>query len=216
MNKDNELKDLVLEELAWEPSVTPAHIGVSVHGGVVTLNGHVNNFAQKRAAETAAWRVKGVKAVAEEMEVRLPSQYTYGDEEIAATAIAQLKWNALVPKDAVKITVQKGFITLTGQVDWHFQAEAATDALRTLWGVTGITNEMTVKTRVDAGNVGDQIRRALHRSWFEPENVKVSADGGNITLTGTVKSSNDRYLAASTAWAAPGATSVMNEIRVSS
>lgn len=214
MNTDNELKDAVLEELAWEPSVTPAHIGVSVHDGVVTLNGHVSTFAQKRAAEAATWRVKGVKAVAEEMEVQLPTEIRRGDEEIAAAAVAHLQWSSLVPKDAVKVTVQDGWITLTGTVDWHFEAEGAADAVRTLWGVRGISNDITVKTRVNAGDVSEQIRRALHRSWFAPRNVHVSANGGMITLTGTVKTANDRYLAATTAWSAPGATAVMNEIRV--
>lgn len=112
MHNDSTIKDAVLEELAWEPSVTPAHIGVAVHDGVVTLNGHVSSYAQKHAAEVAIWRVKGVTAVAEAIEVRLPSDVKHGDEEIAAAAVVQLRWNSLVPKDAVRVTVQNGWVTL--------------------------------------------------------------------------------------------------------
>jgi len=214
MNTDLELKEAVLEELAWEPSVTPAHIGVAVHNGVVTLSGHVASFTQKRDAEVATWRVKGVKAIAEELEVRLPSDINRGDEEIATAAVSQLRWNSLVPRDAVKVTVQQGWLTLTGQVQWHFESDAAADAVRTLWGVKGLTNNIALKPHVNAADLTAQIQKALHRSWFNSKNVSVTADGGKITLNGTVHSSNDRYLAATTAWAAPGATAVMNEIVV--
>ncbi|MEO7998724.1 MAG: BON domain-containing protein [Gemmatimonadaceae bacterium] len=215
MNTDMEVKKSVLAELAWEPRIAAAHIGVAAHDGVVTLTGHIESYSQKCAAENAALRVKGVKAVAQEMEVRLPTSVQRGDEEIAAAALTQLKWNSIVPKDAIKISVQHGWLTLTGTVDWHFEAQEAAEAVATLWGVVGVTNKVSVKTRVNTTDLSEDIKKALHRSSLEPKNVEVSANGGMITLTGTVKSWQDRELAGTTAWAAPGATSVENDIAVS-
>src|SRR5271163_1415526 len=140
MSKDSQLQQAVINELGWEPSVDSGHIGVSAHDGVVTLNGHVQNFSQKLAAEKAAARVKGVKAVAEEIEVRLPFDVKRGDEEIAAAAVDRLSWDVSVPRDAVKVTVENGQITLTGKVDWHYQKEAAAHDVRGLFGVTGVSD----------------------------------------------------------------------------
>ena len=119
-----------------------------------------------------------------------------------------------VPKDAIKVKVEKGFVTLTGQVDWHFQKEAAAQDIRSLSGVTGVTNKTTVKLRPNTANIRDEIMHALHRSWLDDDNIKVSADGGNVRLTGTVNSWSDRQMAGSTAWAASGTTSVDNDIRI--
>ena len=214
MSNDKQLKQSVLEELKWDPSVNEAHIGVTTKNGVVTLMGHVESYAEKQAAEKAALRVKDVKAVAEEIEVRLPNSVKHGDEEIASAAVSRLAWNVSVPKDKVKATVTKGFLTLTGQVDWHYQHDAAADAVRTLWGVTGVSNQITIKPRVKAGDIQDDIMVALHRSWFDPEKIGVTAMDGNVTLTGTVDYWNERAIAGSTAWAAPGVTSVTNDILV--
>ena len=214
MSTDKQLKQSVLDELNWEPSVNSANIGVTTKDGVVTLMGHVDTYAQKQAAEKATLRVKDVKAVAEEIEVKLAYGIKHGDAEIATAAVNRLAWDASVPKDKVKATVAKGWLTLTGQVEWHYQHDAAADAVRTLWGVTGVSNQITIKPRVDAGDIKDDIMIALNRSWFSPEKIDVTARDGKVTLTGTVDYWDERALAATTAWAAPGVTSVTNDIRV--
>jgi osmotically-inducible protein OsmY len=215
MSQDSQLQQAVLAEFDWEPSVTAGHIGVTANEGVITLSGHVDNYAKKHAAETAARRVKGVKAVAEEIEVRLPFDATRSDADIAAAAIERLSWNVSVPKDSVQVKVEKGWVTLTGQVDWWFQKEAAEHDIRPLHGVIGVSNQATVKPRVNTANLSDDITHALHRSWFfDPEAVHVRADGGRVVLSGSVHSIYERQVAAQTAWAAPGATMVENDITV--
>jgi osmotically-inducible protein OsmY len=195
MPNDNRLQQAVLDELSWEPSVTAAHIGVAANSGVVTLTGHVESFAQKHAAEAAVRRVKGVKAIAEEIEVRLSSATKRSDEEIAGAAIGRFEWDVSIPRDTIKVTVDKGWVTLTGEVDWNYQKDAASLDVRPLFG--------------------DDIVHALHRSWFfDPKTISVSAQGGRIRLTGTVHTWHDRQLAAATAWSAPGATAVENDIAV--
>jgi osmotically-inducible protein OsmY len=214
MYDDKQLKQSVLDELKWEPSVNAAHIGVTTKDGVVTLMGTVETYAEKHAAETAAFRVRDVKGVAEEIEVKLPFSVKHGDSEIASAAVDRLAWDASVPKDAIKVTVSKGWVTLTGQVHWHYQHEAAADAVRTLWGVIGVSNQIAIKPVVNASNIKADIMAALHRSWFSPDKIDVSAHDGKVTLTGNVEFWDERALAGTTAWAAAGVTSVSNEIRV--
>lgn len=216
MSQDSQLQQSVLAEFDWEPSVAAGHIGVTAHAGVVTLSGHVDSYAKKHAAEMAARRVKGVKAVAEEIEVRLPFETKRSDEEIAAAAIERLSWNVSVPKDSVQVRVEKGWVTLTGQVEWWFQKDAAARDIRPLHGVVGVSDQTTIKPRVNTAGLTDDITHALHRSWFfDPEQVHVRAEGGKVMLTGTVHSSYERQIAGRTAWAAPGATNVVNDIAVS-
>ena len=210
---DEKLKSAVLEELTWEPSVSPSNIGVIAKDGVVTLTGHVGTFAEKHAAETATRRVKGVKAVAEEIEVRLPFESKRADDQIAAAAVDRLTWDVAVPK-AIGVKVEKGWVTLDGQVDWHYQSEAAVRAVRNLFGVVGVSNLITIKPAVYTAKIGDNIMHALHRSWFFDPAIVVNADGGKVRLSGTVHSPYDRAIAGTTAWAAPGATSVENDILV--
>jgi len=216
MNTDHKLKTDVLAELAWEPSVNADHIGVTAKDGVVTLTGHVSTFWQKHAAETAAGRVQGVKALAEEIEIRLPFSFKKSDDEIAAAALSRLTWDSAVPTDTVKVKVEKGCVTLTGQVDWHYQLESAASVIRSLGGVTGVSNQLSIKVRPNTATISDDITHALNRSWlFDENNIKVSAEGGKVRLTGTVDSWSNRNKAASTAWASPGTTSVENDLRVS-
>jgi osmotically-inducible protein OsmY len=215
MANDNELQQAVLAELAWEPSVIAAHIGVAAKAGVVTLTGHVATFAQKHAAQIAAARVKGVKAVAAEIEVRLAFDMKRGDDDIANAAIERLAWDVSVPKDAVTVVSDHGWITLTGEVGWHYQSEAAADDVCHLMGVTGVSNQITIKPHVDAAVLGDDIQHALHRSiYFDPQTVRVTATEGRVRLEGTVHSWHDRTTAANTAWSAPGAVAVENNIVV--
>ncbi len=209
---DTALQQSVMAELAWEPSVTAAHIGVIARDGVITLSGHVQRFAEKQAAQSGALRVKGVKAVADKIEVKLPFDVKRSDEDIARAAIERLAWDSTVPTNAVKVAVQDGWVTLTGEVGWHFEHDAAAQDVRPLWGVVGVSNHITLKPRVNTYNLTSDIALALHRSWYEPAGIKVSADGGKVTLTGHVNSSSERDLAGSTAWAAPGATDVENHL----
>jgi osmotically-inducible protein OsmY len=214
-NNDHKLKTDILAELNWEPSVSADHIGVTAKDGVVTLSGYVDSFWQKRAAEAAVGRVQGVKAIAEEIEVRLPHHFKRGDDEIAAAALSRLIWDTSVPKDAVKVKVERGFVTLTGKVDWHFQQESARQNIRSLSGVTGVDDQTTLTVRPNTEKISDDIMQALNRSWFyDGSDIKVTADGGKVRLSGTVDSWSDRETAASTAWAAQGATSVENDITV--
>jgi osmotically-inducible protein OsmY len=216
MSNDTELKTSVLAELKWEPSVNAAHIGVTAKDGVISLMGHVESYAEKYAAENAAGRVKGVKAVAEELEVRLGFSFKHSDEDIATAAVNRLTWNSSVPRDAIKIKVEKGWITLSGVVEWAYQKNAAAQDLRWLAGVVGVSNEVTIKPHVNATSLSNDIDYALKRSWFfdDPQTVFVSATGGDVTLTGTVDTWYDRQTAGQTAWAARGVTSVENDIRV--
>ena len=209
MSQDKDLQEFVMVELGWEPSIDAAHIGVIANAGVVTLTGHVQSFAQKVAAERAAARVKGVKAVAEEIQVKLPDDTKRDDESIAGAGIERLAWDSSVPPDAVEIRVEKGWITLNGEVDWYFQKEAAARAIQTLIGVVGVSNLIEIKPTVNADDLGQNITRALHRSWFyDPNTIKVSAQGGKIKLTGQVATWNARDLAGATAWSAPGASTI--------
>ena len=215
MSHDSKLQQAVLAEFAWEPSVTAAHIGVTANEGVVTLTGHVASYSEKHAADTAARRVKGVKAVAEEIEVRLPFDMRRGDDEIAAAAVDRIAWDVSVPRNSVMVKVEKGWVSLSGQLDWHYQIEAVEQNIRSLLGVVGVSNQITIKPRVNTSNLSDDINHALHRSWFfNPDDINVSAEGGRILLTGTVHSPHDRQVAAATAWSAPGATNVENNIAV--
>jgi osmotically-inducible protein OsmY len=215
MSSDSDLKKAVLDELGWEPSVNEAHIGVTAHAGVVTLTGHVGNYMHKVAAEKAASRVKGVKAVAEEIEVKLPFDIKRSDEDIAAAAVDRLAWNSTIPADAIMVKVQGGWVTLTGNVGWHFEKEDAERDIRALSGVIGVSNQVVVKPPVSAANVKRDIEHALHRSWYyDPDSIQVAAQGGKITLSGKVSTWNARRLAGSTAWSAAGATSVQNDIAV--
>ncbi len=209
------MKQDVIAELAWEPSVSADHIGVTAKDGVVTLSGHVETFSQKKAAETAACRVIGLKGLAEEIEVRLPGHIKHADDEISAAALARMNWDVVVPLNAVKVKVEKGFVNLTGTVDQYFQKSAAECDINALSGVKGVTNNIVIKPRVDSVTIGEDIRHALHRSWLSDDNIKVSASGGKVHLTGKVDNWRERELAFETAWAARGTTWVNNDIQIS-
>ena len=214
MSNDSLLQQAVLAELSWEPSVASAHIGVTANNGVVTLTGHVESFVEKRAAEAAASRVKGVKAVAEEIEVKLAPDMTRTDDQIAAAALESLSWDVSVPKDKVKVKVEKGWITLTGEVNWHFQKDAAERDTRRLFGVVGVSNQITIKPHVHPSDVAEKIKAALHRSWFNPADITVSSAGGRVLLEGSVRSWHERQLAETAAWGAPGVTQVEDNLAI--
>jgi osmotically-inducible protein OsmY len=215
MTPDRQLQLAVLDELSWEPSIVAAHIGVAAQAGVVTLSGHVESYGEKFAAEKAAMRVKGVRAIAEELDVRLPFDAQRNDHDIAAAAIERLAWDTALPDNSIGVRVEAGWITLTGEVNRFYQKAAATLAVRPLLGVIGVSDQITIRPQVDTSNLTDDITHALHRSWFfDPQTITVSARGGAVRLSGTVQSWPERQVAAEIAWAAPGATAVDNALTV--
>jgi osmotically-inducible protein OsmY len=212
---DRSLEQSVLEELAWDPSVTEAHIGVTERDGVVTLTGHVASYAERCAAELAVSRVSGVRAIAEQLEIRYLYDFDHGDEDIAKQALNVLAWDLSVPKDKVKVKVEKGWITLSGNVNWYYQKHAAEMDVRKLLGVMGVSNQITIKPSVQASDVGKKIEAAFERNAeFEAENIVVSTEGGRVTLCGKVDSYYERTQAENTAWSAPGVTEVNDLVTI--
>jgi osmotically-inducible protein OsmY len=212
---DLELKKSVESELNWEPSINPAEIGVAAKDGIVTLTGRIPSYWEKVTAERAAMRVTGVKAVVNQLEVRLPSSSERTDEDIARAALDALKWSVLIPPDHVKVKVSKGWVTLEGIVDWQFQKTAAEKAVRKLFGVLGVTNFVEVKASVSKSEVKAAIESALKRSAeVDANQIKVETDGDKVILRGSVRSWFEREEAERAAWRAPGVRSVDNRILI--
>jgi len=214
---DKELRQNVIDELDFEPSIDSADIGVAVEKGVVTLTGHVSTYTQKLAAERAVWRVKGVKAIAQEIEVRIASETKQTDDEIAKRAVNMLAWNAAVPRDTVHVKVQKGWVTLTGELNWNYQREAAENAVRKLSGVTGVINNITLKPSVQPVAVKERITDALKRhAEVEAARIQVNVrEGGTVSLEGEVDNWDERQAVVHAAWAAPGVRMVDDRLRIS-
>jgi osmotically-inducible protein OsmY len=212
---DKSVQQAVLDELEWDPSVDSAHIGVTARNGIVTLPGHVNSYAEKWSAQRAAGRVLGVKAIAEELAVRYPSEKMEGDENLAAKALQALALDIDVPQNRVKVEVDKGWVTLKGVLGWNYQRDAAETDVRKLRGVIGVTNEITITPIVQASKVRDKIAAALLRNaQIESDDITVTTEGGKVTLDGKVDSWYERSLAANTAWSAPGVFEVQNNLAV--
>ncbi|MGN6543857.1 MAG: BON domain-containing protein [Aureliella sp.] len=215
MKSDLSLQADILEELKWEPSVNAAHIGVSVKDGVVTLTGHVPSYVEKFAAERVAKRVYGVKAIADELDVRLPGTSVRTDEDIAQSCVAALRYNASVPDERLKLLVRNGWVTLEGEVEWQFQKDAAATAVREQTGVTGLTNAIMLKPKVSPQDVRHQIEAAFQRNaGIDARRITVESHDGKVVLHGSVRSWLEREEAQQAAWAAPGVTDVENQITV--
>jgi osmotically-inducible protein OsmY len=215
MTTDADLKRDVTAELAWDPSVDATAIGVAVKDGVVTLTGHIDTFAQKHAAARAVRRVTGVKAIALELDVKLAPSHQRSDTDIAIGAEHALRWNTLVPADTIRLDVDRGWVTLRGEVEWDFQRRSVEKAIRPLMGVVGISNEITLRIRPLAANVSRKIEEALLRQAVrEAKHIQVSVDGTTVKLTGKVHSWQERDAAQGVAWTAPGVRAVINELTV--
>lgn len=216
MANDSALRSDIEAELEFEPSIDAANIGVAVKDGIATLTGYVTSYAQKLAAERAAGRVKGLRAVAEEIEVRLPFELKKDDAEIGKRAMNVLDWMVYLPANAVHVKVEKGWVTLTGDVDWQYQKTAAQSAIRKLSGVVGVSDLIKIRPHVTSGDVRERISEAYRRSAdLESSGIKISVDGGKVTLSGKVKAWNERRAAENAAWAVPGVTAVIDNLVVS-
>lgn len=215
MKTDFELQRDVLDELAFEPSVDAAEIGVSVENGVVILNGAVKSLNEKWAVERAAQRVKGVAALTDGLIVKLAGDSCRSDSDIARAALNALDWNPAVPCKQVKIVVEHGWITLEGTVDFRFQRDAAEMAVTHLRGVRGVSNLLTVQPQISSADIKAQIESALERAaQVDAEKIKVVTTGSTITLKGEVRTWAERKEAERAAWAAPGVSQVYNELRI--
>lgn len=213
--RDREVQHQVERALEWEPSVEARNVGVTASDGVVTLRGDVRTYAEKVAAERAALRVYGVKAVANNLEVRLDGDAARTDTAVAQAAVGALAWSTMVPKNRVTTAVDGGIVTLTGIVDWGYQKDAAARAVRDLRGVKGVINRLTVQPRVKADDVRTKIEKAFKRSAaIDARRVNVNVVDTKVILSGFVHSVAERDEARRAAWAAPGVSMVDNRLAV--
>ena len=215
MISDAVLRQDVEDELTWHPDIDSDHIGISADNGIVTLKGYVPTYVQKHAAEAAVKRVAGVRGVVESLQVYLAGSNPTEDEELAKRAIDSLDWDALVPSQSVKVTVEGGWVSLSGEVSWQYEKNAAENAVRKLCGVVGIINNVTIKRQTEPTDIKQRIEKALKRSAeLGSKSIQVVVAGGTVTLEGTVDSCAARDQAEGAVWAAPGVTEVRNNLRV--
>jgi len=215
MQSDRDMQRDIVNELNWEPSLRNDDIAVGVRDGVVTLAGFVDSYADKWTAERVAGRVKGVKAVANDIEVKLPLGSSRPDPDIARAALDALKWHVSVPNERIKVKVEKGWLTLEGDVDWYYQKEAAERAVRYLTGVQGVSNLITVKARPTSADVKVKIKEALQRgAEFDADHITVEIEGNKAILRGTVRAYAEMRDAERAARNAPGITEVDNRLTV--
>jgi osmotically-inducible protein OsmY len=216
MRSDSEVERDVKDELAWDPDLDATDIAVSVKKGVVTLTGFVKSYTDKYEAEAAAKRVAGVVAIANDIEVRLPSVDERPDPEIARDAVAAIKSQLPISSEKIKVVVKNGWITLEGQVEWQYQRSAAENAVRRIKGVKGVINSVQLKPHTEPSEIKRKIQEAFRRNAeVDANRIVVEADGGVVTLNGPVRSWIEREEAERAAWAAPGVTSVVDQIVVS-
>lgn len=216
MDKDKELQRTVIAELEWEPSIDSADIGVAVVDGVVTLSGYVKSYAEKLAAEKAVRRVAGVDAIAEELKVRYASDAKTADHEIAKRILDMFAWNSLVPHKQIQVKVEHGWVTLAGEVKWHYQSTEAQRVASQIDGVVGVSNNIKIANQVSVSDVRHRIEEAFKRQAdLDARSVTIEVDGNRVTLSGHVSAWYERQAAERAAWAAPGVTQVIDRIAVS-
>lgn len=215
MKSDRELQRDVAAELNWDPSVDSSRIEVEACAGIVTLAGLVNSYAQKCHAQTAAWRVGGVKGVIADLEVELPDIDRRSDEDIAKAAHDVLAWNTSIPAHKVKASVKHGWVVLSGNVEWEYQSRAAESAMRNLVGIKGLTNLIEIRPAMEPRDVTRQIEAALRRRSFrQARNIAVVVNAGTVTLCGQLDSPSERNAARLAAWRAPGVRNVVDHTTI--
>lgn len=215
MKSDKKIQEDVMAELQWEPVLNAVEIGVSVREGVVTLTGNVNSYTKKRQAEMAAKRVKDVKAVAVDINVDIWPEDNNNDTELGTAIIDAFRWNTLVPDEKIKVKVEDGWITLEGEVEWHYQKAAAYNAINSLRGIKGISNLIIVKPAINKVLVKDEIKRALERNAdVESSKIDIVTSGHKVTLKGKAGSWHERSIIERAVWASPGVTEVVDEIEI--
>lgn len=215
MKNDREIQRNVMDEIGWDPSLDPSKIGVAVKDGIVTLSGQVDSFFKKQSAERAAKRVKGVKAIAEDIQIGVSPSNKRSDADIAAAVLNALKWHSAVQEDTIVVKVENGIVVLDGDVDWEYQRKNAVAAVENLTGVVAVTNLITVKPKHSVSNTEENIIRAIERNAsIDARKVKVNVEGRRVILTGTVGSFSEKEDAENAAWAAPGVLDVDNRLTV--
>ena len=212
---DDQLQQDVIDEIDWRTSLKASEVGVSVKDGVVTLSGFVDSYRKKRSAELATEEVEGVKAIVENIEVKLPGSSIRNDEDIAKAAYSALKWHTSIPDEKIKIVVNDGWIKLEGEVDWNYQKTAAEDAVENLTGVHGVVNEIRVKARAKADDINRRIQSAFARhASLDARNIHVDIEGGKVILKGKVRSYIEKKDAENAVRVAPGVTTIDDQLEV--
>ncbi|MFS8979955.1 BON domain-containing protein [Cupriavidus necator] len=211
MKTDHQIQKDVADELDWDPAIDAASIGVEVHDGIVTLDGHLSSYAEKLAAERAAERISGVRAVVVKLDVHPPGAFL--DEAIAEAAREALQWHVHVPSDVIKVRVERGWVTLSGNVDWGYQKNLAERTVSQLRGVIGVVNNIWMNEKTAPPDVEDRIEEALRRHAVrEAHHISVKVENGTATLSGHVDSLADRRAAIGAVWSAPGISAVIDQL----
>jgi osmotically-inducible protein OsmY len=212
---DSEIRRRVLAELDWDPSIDASDVGVAVKDGVVTLTGTIPSYWQEKEVERVVRRIVGVRAVAEELAIKLPGTAERSDADIAQSVLSGLRFNVAVPTNRIQVMVEKGWVTLEGQVEWQFQKAAAESEVKYLMGVKGVTNNIEIKPRVSTSDVKTKIEAAFERlAQFDANQITIEARDSKVILRGNVRSWDEKDQAEQAAWAAPGVTSVENHVVV--
>lgn len=215
MKTNEQLQKDVQDAIKWEPLLKAAEIGVIVKDGIVILTGTVDNYAKKLQAEKAVKSVAGVKAIAEELEVKFADSKKKDDKEIAEDVLFAMRMDFIVPDEKIQVKVENGWITLEGEVHWNFQREAAKRAIEHISGVRGVFNHLKIKSELNDEIEQKEIEAALHRSWaVNDKDIRVHVVGRTVRLTGTVASLYEKEEASRIAWKTPGIWHVENELKV--
>jgi osmotically-inducible protein OsmY len=213
MKSDVQIQTDVMDQLKWEPFLKASEIGVSVKDGVVTLSGHVDSYSKKLVAENAAKKIKGVKAIAEDIQIGVSPAYRKTDTDIATAVLNALKWHAAVQEEKVKIKVEDGYVKLEGEVEWEYQRNYAKSAIEHLEGVRSVLNFITVKPKVSPSEIQRKISAAFQRSAsLDADKIAAEVIGSKVILRGFVRSYAEKEDAANAAWSAPGITDVENKL----